>query len=286
MLTGGASRPPLFPYGMRSSATVYASSVSTNMSAYEDLPGHHLLSARNLIASTPDSSYPDSSDEGSIPEQGHANLERDYSGIRDLGAFLWFQAAANYCLTCSDDSSEGDYDPTQECFIAMLGEHNSDNDDNATADAVHAATAMAGATATPGPSAPANAAEQQAQLAQLRELEAKLNKERRQTQKLCLALEQGRTGHGTGAREARRVSRERIMVEGREGSPLALNRASQKITAAALLIRAMPEPSTPEGHNLCKEAQALLEDAAVQQVESFASRMRSVASVKTEGTAL
>ena len=66
-LTGGASRPPLFPYGMRSSAMTYASSVSTDMSAYEDLPGHHLLSIRNLIASTPDSSYPDSSDEESIP---------------------------------------------------------------------------------------------------------------------------------------------------------------------------------------------------------------------------
>ena len=78
----------------------------------------------------------------------------------------------------------------------------------------------------------------------------------------------------------------RIMAEGHEESPLALNRASQKITAAALLIRAMPEPSTPEGRNLRKEAQALLEDAAVQQVESFASRMRSVASVKTEGAAL
>ena len=46
------------------------------------------------------------------------------------------------------------------------------------------------------------------------------------------------------------------MTEGREGSPLGLPRASQKITAAALLIRAMLEPSTPEGCNLRKEAQA------------------------------
>jgi len=60
---------------MRPSAVTYASSVSTNMSAYEDLPGHHLLSIRNLIASTPDSSYLDSADEGSIPEQGHVNPE-------------------------------------------------------------------------------------------------------------------------------------------------------------------------------------------------------------------
>ena len=83
-------------------------------------------------------------------------------------------------------------------------------------------------------------------------------------QKLRIALEQGRTGRGTGAREAGRVAWDRIMAEECEGSPLGLPRASQKITAAALLIHAMPEPSTPEGRNLRKEAQALLEDAAVQ----------------------
>ena len=79
------------------------------------------------------------------------------------------------------------------------------------------------------------------------------------------------------------MARDRIMAEGRKGSPLGLPRASQKIIAAALLIRAMPEPSTPEGRNLCKEAQALLEDAAVQQAESSASRMRSVASARAGG---
>jgi len=127
------------------------------MSAYEDLPGHHLLSARNLIASRPDSSYPDSTDEGSVLVQDRVNPEWDYSGIRDVGAFLSFQAAADYCLTCSDDSSEGDYDPTREYFVAVLGEDN--GDDDAAAIAVHAATAAAGATAAPGPSTPANTAE-------------------------------------------------------------------------------------------------------------------------------
>ena len=104
-------------------------------------------------------------------------------------------------------------------------------------------------------------------------------------QKLCIALEQGLTSHGTGAREARRAAWDRIMAEEREGSPLGLPRASQKITAATLLIRAMPEPSMPEGCNLRKEAQALLEDAAVQQAESSASRMHLVASAKADGAA-
>ena len=106
---------------MRTCAATYTSSVSTNMSAYEDLPGHHLLSARNLIASTPDSSYPDTADEGYVLMQDRVTPQWDYSGIHDLRAFLSFQVMTDYCLTCSSDSSEGDYDPTRECFVAELG---------------------------------------------------------------------------------------------------------------------------------------------------------------------
>jgi hypothetical protein len=32
-----------FPHGMRNAAVAYASSASTNVAAYEDLPSHHLL---------------------------------------------------------------------------------------------------------------------------------------------------------------------------------------------------------------------------------------------------
>ena len=61
-----AARPPLFPFGIRTPAATCASSISTNMSFYEDLPGHHLISIQNLIVSMPDSSYPDFSDEGYV----------------------------------------------------------------------------------------------------------------------------------------------------------------------------------------------------------------------------
>jgi len=47
----------------------------------------------------------------------------------------------------------------------------------------------------------------------------------------------------------------------------------------------MPEPSTPKGCKLRKETQGLIEDDAVQQDESSASRMRSMASAKAGGTA-
>ena len=55
----GATVPSPFPFGMRNAAATYALLVSTNMSAYEDMPGYHLISIRNLIASSPDDSYPD-----------------------------------------------------------------------------------------------------------------------------------------------------------------------------------------------------------------------------------
>ena len=43
---------------MRNAAT-YAFLSSTNFTEYDDLPGHHLLSIRNLIATSPDDSYPE-----------------------------------------------------------------------------------------------------------------------------------------------------------------------------------------------------------------------------------
>jgi len=111
-----------FPFGMRTAAATYASSVNTNLSAYEDLPGHHLISIRNLIASPPNESYPDSADKGYVYVRGSEASELDYSGLHDCEAFLSFQAAADYCLTYSDNSSEGDYDPTQGCFMVELAE--------------------------------------------------------------------------------------------------------------------------------------------------------------------
>jgi hypothetical protein len=42
---------------MRNVAMAYASSTSTDVASYEDLPSHHLLAAGNRIATTNDESY-------------------------------------------------------------------------------------------------------------------------------------------------------------------------------------------------------------------------------------
>jgi hypothetical protein len=71
-----------FPYGMRNTATTYASSVSTDMAAYEDLPGHHLLVVRNLIATTNDESYHGSASE-LPPATSHGYTDWDFFGVPD-----------------------------------------------------------------------------------------------------------------------------------------------------------------------------------------------------------
>jgi hypothetical protein len=55
--------PPLaLPYGLNTAAWAYASSISTSMSAYEELPRNHLRSALDLMASTPAFEYLDSTE--------------------------------------------------------------------------------------------------------------------------------------------------------------------------------------------------------------------------------
>ena len=90
----GATAPSTFFFGMRNAAT-YASSSSTNFIEYEDLPGHHLLSIRNLIASSPDDTYPETAgsiadDIGFFMDNFTAEEAEDYSGVRDLDAFRSF----------------------------------------------------------------------------------------------------------------------------------------------------------------------------------------------------
>ena len=106
-------------------AAAHASSTGANFIEHEDLPGHYLLSIRSLIASSPDESYPETAN--SIADDivlfmnnFTAEEAEDYSGVRDPDALRSFQLATAYCLTCSDVSSEGDYDPARECFMVQL----------------------------------------------------------------------------------------------------------------------------------------------------------------------
>jgi hypothetical protein len=84
--TNGATTPigehtaagPQFPYGMHNTKATYASSVSVDVAAYEDLPGRYLLAVRNLIATTNDESYHGLASE-LPPASSHRYAEWDFS---------------------------------------------------------------------------------------------------------------------------------------------------------------------------------------------------------------
>ena len=96
------------PFGLKSVAATYASSVSTSLSAYADLPRHHLRSTLDLIATPPVLSY---LEDPTSREDEWAGA--DFSGLGDPETFMRFLEASNYCLGYSD-SDDGGYDPSRE----------------------------------------------------------------------------------------------------------------------------------------------------------------------------
>jgi hypothetical protein len=135
-----------------------------------------------------------------------------------------------------------------------------------------------------GPSTPVGA-DVDAQLAQARELEAKLAEEYRTVRLLRASMAGEASARGERARELGKQAHDRINADFNVDNPNAPPRASQKLIAAATLLRAMPAPSTPEARNLHREVQALIEQAAIQQAESSASRIRQQGDARGDGAA-
>jgi hypothetical protein len=105
-----------------------------------------------------------------------------------------------------------------------------------------------------------------AHLEQLQEMHDKLGEEQQRLQQLRQALEGEATGKALngGARAKARNVLHRIEDDAEAAEPPALNRASQSLAAAVLLLCTMPEPSTTEGRRIHGELQRLLECAVVQ----------------------
>jgi hypothetical protein len=81
----------------------------------------------------------------------------------------------------------------------------------------------------------------------------------------------GRALAGEARHQVRDVQR-RIADDARARLPPASSGVGQNLAAAAMLLQAMPEPSTTEGWRIQGELKNLLEDAAVRRAESSASR--------------
>jgi hypothetical protein len=198
--------------------------------------------------------------------------------------FRRFLDATDYWFGCSDDSSTGSYDPARECCVVVASDPaNATGAAGAGDGEVTPAPGIAPRLAA-GPSNPAGA-DIDAQLAQARELEAKLAEEYRTVRLLCASMAGEASARGERARELGIQARDRINADFNVDNPNTPPRVSQKLIVAATLLRAMLAPSTPEARNLHREAQALIEQAAVQQAESSASRILQQGDARGDGGA-
>jgi hypothetical protein len=132
------------------------------------------------------------------------------------------------------------------------------------------------------PTSPPRGADINAQLAQARELEAKLAEEYRTVRLLRASIAREASARSECARELGKQARERINADFDVDNLNTPPQASQKLIAVATLLWSMPAPSTPEARNLHREAQALVEQAAVQQAESSASLIRQQGSTRDD----
>jgi hypothetical protein len=279
---------PQFPYGMRNAAIAYTSSASTDVAADEDLPGHHLLAVRNLITTTNDESYHGSASE-LPPTTSHGYAVWDFSGVPDPLMFQRFLDDANYWFSCSDDSSAGRYDSAHECFMVAIGDLVDDTNVAGVGDGEDPLNPGTSAPRNPGPSAPPTSltggTDINTQLAQARELEAKLAEEHRAMRLLRASIAGEASARGKRMRELGKQARERINANFNVDNPNMPPRASQKLIPDVKLLRAMPSPSTPEVRNLHREAQALIKQVAVQQDDSSVPRIRQQGSARDDGGA-
>jgi hypothetical protein len=150
-------------------------SVSAFARAYPDLPGYHMWSTWDRLMAV--STYGPTSSE----EEDDPNFGWDFSGLSDPSAMRDFMSACDYCLSgCSDDGRSLDdegYDPSRECFHIDQGDHDEDdrlgmpeNDDApAPVSRVEILRELAVVRVPVGG--------QDTQLEQLREMQAKLDKE-------------------------------------------------------------------------------------------------------------
>jgi hypothetical protein len=203
--------------------------------------------------------------------------------------FTRFLDATDYWFGCSDDSSTGSYDPARECCVVFANDPVNATGATGASDgevppALGTASRLAAGPSAPAPSPPTGA-DINAQLAQACELEAKLAEEYRTVRLLRASMAGEASAHGERARELGIQARDRINADFNVDNPDTPPRASQKLIASATLLRAMPAPSTPEARDLHREAQALIEQAAVQQAESSASRIRQQGHARRDGGA-
>jgi hypothetical protein len=186
--------------------------------------------------------------------------------------------ACDYCLSdCSDGSrSLGDEDcgPSCECFHVDLGGPGEGNhlgmpENSDPLGHVPRVDILRELAVVPVP-----AGGHDPQLEQIREMQARLDEGAGTLEPIHRDIGQEWAGQPP-AGEVRHLPQgfqHRIADDVRVRPPPTSSGIGQNLAAAAILLRAMPEPSTTEGRRIQGELKNLPEDAAVRRAESSASR--------------
>jgi hypothetical protein len=161
-----------------------------------------------------------------------------------------FMSACDHCLSsCSDDGHDLDdegYGPSRECFHVDLGDHNEVNHLGMPEvdDGVDIPRELA--------VVPILAGGQDIQLEQIREMQARVDGEAGRLVQLRQNIEQEWAGRSLAREACHRAQdiRHRIIDNARAALPPAVSGSGQDLAAAAMLLRAMPEPSTIEGRRI------------------------------------
>jgi hypothetical protein len=173
---------PRFPIGLCGGTAAYVANANANTTMRRVPPGRHILVARDPSASAGDESSLGSIDE-LPPSTSHGYAGWDISGVPDPVMFRRFLDATDYWFGYSDNSSVGSYDPARECCVVIANDSanaadEAGADDGEVPPALGTGPRMAAGPSAPPPSPP-RGADINAQLAQARELEAKLAEEYR-----------------------------------------------------------------------------------------------------------
>jgi hypothetical protein len=253
----------LVPFGFSLDPPSDFALVDAFVEASPNPPGYGMRSPWDRL--TADSTYgPSGSEEDDEPD-----FCWDFSGLGNPSAMRDFMTACDYCLSdCSDSScSIGDEDcgPSRECFHVNLGGPGEGNhlgilENSDPPRPVPRVDILRELAVVPVP-----VGGQDAQLEQIREMQARLDEGAGTLEPFRRDIGQELAGQPP-AGEARHLPQgiqHRIANDVRARPPPASSGVGQNLAAAAILLRVMPEPSTTEGRRIQGELKNLLEDAAV-----------------------
>jgi hypothetical protein len=201
----------------------------------------------------------------------------DFSGLGKPSAMRDFMTACDYCLSdCSDGScslDDEDCGSSRECFHVDLGGPSEGN---------HLGMPEDGDLPRPVPRVdiprelavvPVQAGGHDPQLEQIRGVQARLDEGAGALEPIHRDIGQAWAGQPPVGeiRHLPQGFQHRVADDARVRPPPASSGVGQNLAAAAMLLRAMPEPSTTEGRRIQGELKNLLEGAAVRRAKSSAS---------------